>query len=201
MKLMKVVLGTVLFFGLHLPNALAVSASENLQKRLAHVETLAGDFVQTVYENNEILQELNGEFALARESKLYWETQAPEPSTLIADGETLWYFDPFIEQVTLFDQRQMTESNAMLVLLETQADLEHMQVTQDGLQWHIQGEDETQSLQMTFSEAGVLQSMLIQTGMNQHSTITFSNLIVNPTIENSKFEFTVPDGVMVDDQR
>ncbi|RTE87179.1 MULTISPECIES: outer membrane lipoprotein chaperone LolA [Gammaproteobacteria] len=176
-------------------------ALTSLKANLDQIETLAGDFEQTVYENNEVLQSLSGNFVLARDSLLRWETLSPEPSTLVADGETLWYYDPFIEQVSLFDQQQMTESNALLVLLETSAELEGMRVTRDNLEWSIQGEDESQSLRMNFSPDGVLQGLHIQTGMNQFSVITFTNLQVNDSVDSNIFEFQIPEGVMVDDQR
>lgn len=90
-----------------------------LIERLAELNTLQADFVQLVKDaNGELVQQLQGAMVLKRPNKLIWQTDAPDETLLVANGETLWYHNAFIEQVTIYDQAEAVAQSPLLLLLD-----------------------------------------------------------------------------------
>lgn len=112
--------------------AAADDAATQLQATLSSMQSLSGSFFQEIYDNGELLQELSGNFVLERPAKLRWVTYEPEASELIADGDTLWYYNPFIEQVTLYNQADAMQANPLLVLLDSAANWQGFTITDLG---------------------------------------------------------------------
>ena len=72
--------------------ALADAASE-LQMRLAKVDVLSTEFVQTVTSGS-------GKLQIKRPNLFRMDTKTPQETQIISDGNTLWFYDPFVQQVT-----------------------------------------------------------------------------------------------------
>ena len=47
-----------------------------------------------------MLQSTSGTLSLARPGRFRWQVKAPFEQSLVADGETLWFYDPELDQVT-----------------------------------------------------------------------------------------------------
>ena len=173
-----------------------------LRALLANIETLAGRFEQHIYEYDEQVEVMHGKFALQRPSMLYWETEQPDESVLVADGNTVWYYNPFIEQVSLFAQSQTMASNPLLVLLESDAWDGFLIEFKQG-RWVIDGQDESQGQQLilAFNDQNQLVEMELSDAYGQRSVFVLSELRENQPIAPSRFVFEVPEGVDIDDQR
>lgn len=180
------------------------SNTEQLRQQLAQIKTLAGQFEQKIYEQDEQVEVLFGEFALARPNKLYWAVNEPDESVLIADGETIWYYNPFIEQVSLFSQADLTTANPLLVLLENDRldDFSiHYLTAENGQEhWLVRSAD-GQELSLIFTQTKQLLAMALEDGYGQRSYVTFKQLKTNQMIPAERFLFIVPEGVELDDQR
>lgn len=181
---------------------IAAPQVETLRGLLSNIRTLAGRFEQHIYENGEKVEVMQGSFALQRPSQLYWETESPDESVLVADGETVWYYNPFIEQVSLFSQSQTMASNPLLVLLESDA-WDGFQIEFNQGRWTIDGQDEAQGQQLVlrFNDNQQLVEMELSDAYGQRSVFMLSDMQENQPIVPSRFEFTVPTGVDIDDQR
>lgn len=175
---------------------------DTLRSLLTNTRTLTGRFEQHIYELDEKVEVMHGSFALQRPSQLYWETESPDESVLVADGETVWYYNPFIEQVSLFSQSQTMASNPLLVLLESDA-WDGFQIDYHEGRWSIDGQDEAQGqqLMLRFNEHNQLVEMELSDAYGQRSVFLLSGVKENQFIAPSRFKFTIPEGVDVDDQR
>ncbi|MCC5856504.1 MAG: outer membrane lipoprotein chaperone LolA [Idiomarina sp.] len=182
--------------------ASAETPAGQLQAKLAPVQSLQGRFVQTIYEQDDPVQQLSGSFALQRPALLRWETEEPEQTLLIADGDTLWYYNPFIEQVSLFDQAETMQTNPLLVLL-TNDEWTGFEVSFSDDLWHIRETNGGfhQVLSIGFNEQGYLNTMALDDGQGQRSVFRLQNLEVNSEIERARFQFEIPSGTDIDDQR
>jgi len=59
------------------------------------------DFAQTVMSaNGSNVQQGNGKLQIKRPNLFRMDTKSPQETQIIADGQTLWFYDPFVEQVT-----------------------------------------------------------------------------------------------------
>ncbi len=185
------------------------SARDALMHRLQGLSTLSADFTQKVTDpSGEMVQQLHGHMKLARPNYLYWQTDAPDETLMVADGNNLWYYNPFIEQVTLYSQTEAMTQSPLLVLLDADTDAwANYRVKMEANSFALQPLDEAayqQSLQLVFAEGGeqaAIQKIILDDGQGQISTIELENLVLNQALPKKQFEFTVPEGVDVDDQR
>lgn len=180
-----------------------------LLKRLDDLTTLAADFSQQVTDmNGELVQQLHGNMALARPNLLHWQTDAPDETVMIADGQNLWYYNPFVEQVTIYSQANAVAQSPLLLLLDGETDAwKNYNVKAEGNSFALQpkpGAETSQSLQLVFAEgsqAAELTRIILDDGQGQISTINLDNVKLNQALDPKLFQFTVPTGVDVDDQR
>ncbi|HET8816141.1 MAG TPA: outer membrane lipoprotein chaperone LolA [Pseudidiomarina sp.] len=189
------------------PSVVTADERAALLERLQQIRHLDATFSQQVTDNaGELVQQLHGRLALARPHFLYWQTDAPDETVMIADGDSLWYYNPFVEQVTVTDQTDTMEQSPLLLLLDDSAAAwQDYIVKQEGDSFALQplpGADSMQSLQLVFAaQSPVIQTIILDDGQGQISTIELSEVTVNGELEPSLFEFTIPAGVDVDDQR
>lgn len=50
--------------------------------------------------DGETLVNGSGTVAVKRPNLFRWDTQKPDENLLVSDGKTVWYYNPFVEQVT-----------------------------------------------------------------------------------------------------
>lgn len=178
-----------------------------LRERLSNLQSLQGEFAQSVYENNQLLYEGNGYFSLARPSNIRWESVSPDPSLLIADGETLWYFNPVIEQVSVFNQSETMQANPLLVILDTDSDhWAQFEISYQAEVWSIRDPRQTgfmDTVQLRFDQnnPSLLTWISIDDGLGQRSDFKLVNTQLNIGIASHVFQMDIPAGVDVDDQR
>ncbi|CAI8163423.1 MAG: Outer-membrane lipoprotein carrier protein [Pseudidiomarina mangrovi] len=183
-------------------------ARASLQARLATMQSLQADFAQTVTDQQgELMQQLHGRFALARPNLLYWQTDAPDETVMIADGSALWYYNPFVEQVSVYDQTDSMAQSPLLLLVDAESPAwADYQVSYENNSYALQplpNSDARQSLQLVFGDAdsSQLQRIILDDGQGQLSTIELEAVQLNGTIADDLFRFKLPAGVELDDQR
>ncbi|MCG6282869.1 outer membrane lipoprotein chaperone LolA, partial [Vibrio diabolicus] len=95
---------------------------ETLSERLALTDGFSAKFEQQVISpDGDVVMEGNGVVDIARPSLFRWETLAPDENLLVSDGQSLWYYSPFIEQVTIYNQEQATEQTPFVLLTRNRA--------------------------------------------------------------------------------
>lgn len=182
------------------------SAQQALLDQLVNMETLQASFTQEVTdEQGNLVQQFQGSLVLARPDLLYWQTEAPDETLLVADGRSVYYYNTFVEQVTIYDQDAAGGQSPLLLLLNSeQADWSGYEVTQDDMTFALeptQMDGQQQALQLSFAEQGVIDKIVLDDGQGQVNTIQLSEQVVNADVDQVIFSFSVPEGVDVDDQR
>ena len=176
-----------------------------LESFLKNVKTLSADFRQELWTADQrLLETENGTLSLSRPNKFLWIYTDPVRLRVVADGTHLWTYDVELQQVTVapFDST-VTSSPAMLLsgdnsvrdgfdVVETYA--------ADGLDWiklvpKAGGTDFT-SIAIGF-EGDIPQRLELVDGLNQVTRIVLANVMVNPPLDESLFDFHPPAGVDV----
>lgn len=183
----------------------ADETADSLKNTLLKITSYQADFTQVVKDiSGEILQEASGKILMQQPQKLYWETFEPNEAILVADGNTLWHLDPFVEQVIAMNQDGSTNNHPIMLIAEPErTNWEEYKVTQTNNGYSVFPISEQQSvreLELTLAN-GVITSILIKDQQDQVNELLFSNIKQNDTIEKSIFEFVVPEGFDLDDQR
>ncbi|EJG0972455.1 outer membrane lipoprotein chaperone LolA [Vibrio parahaemolyticus] len=200
-KLFSALVLSISFFSV----ANAASPKNELNKRLAMNEGFSADFSQQVISpEGETVMEGEGSVEIARPSLFRWSTTFPDENLLVSDGKTLWYYSPFIEQVSIYWQEQATEQTPFVLLTRNRAsDWDNYKISQKGNEFTLipTAVDSTQGqFQINIDAKGVVKGFNVIEQDGQKGLFTFSNVKLGKP-KADRFTFTVPKGVEVDDQR
>ncbi|EJN6828574.1 outer membrane lipoprotein chaperone LolA [Vibrio cidicii] len=181
------------------------SPQEELSNRLAINDGFSAQFSQTVLSpEGETIMEGEGTVEIARPSLFRWNTTFPDENLLVSDGKTLWYYSPFIEQVSIYWQEQATEQTPFVLLTRNRAsDWQNYRVEQQGNVFTLSPKavDSTQGkFQIDIDAKGIVNGFNVIEQDGQKGLFKFSQVkLGKPNAD--RFTFAIPEGVEVDDQR
>lgn len=180
-------------------------AIQRLTSLLSQAQTLSGRFSQLTLDGSGTqLQETSGEMALKRPGQFRWHTDAPMEQLLVSNGETIWLYDPDLEQVTIqkMDQR-LTHTPALLLSGDVSGIAESFDITLkeggnvvDFILKPKAADSLFESLRLSF-RSGVINDMQLIDNVGQRTNILFLGVKMNPSIPASQFTFEVPAGADV----
>lgn len=180
-------------------------AASDLKSRLDKVSSFHASFTQHVTDGSgAVVQEGQGDLWVKRPNLFNWHMTQPDESVLISDGKTLWFFNPFVEQASATWLKDATGNTPFMLIARNQSS--------DWQQYNIEQKDSAFVLTPKTS-VGNLKRFMINVGNDgtiheftaieqddQRSTYTLQSQ-QNGAVDMSKFTFTPPHGVTVDDQR
>ncbi|MBW3694629.1 outer membrane lipoprotein chaperone LolA [Vibrio sp. T187] len=178
---------------------------EELSNRLALNEGFSAQFDQLVTSpDGEVVMEGEGTVEIARPSLFRWNSTFPDENLLVSDGESLWYYNPFIEQVSIYWQEQAAAQTPFVLLTRNQqSDWDNYSVTQQGDKFVLlpTAKDSNQGqFEILINEKGMIQGFNVVEQDGQIGEFKFKNVSLQ-TPKAERFTFDIPDGVEVDDQR
>jgi len=183
------------------------SARAQLTAFTQHLRGLDGQFNQQVLDDTGHLREQSsGRVALSIPRLLRWEYLAPYPQLILADGQSVWVYDPDLEQASRRPQGDEAQDSPLIILtdparLEREYHIEDAP-PEDGLEWlrltpkHNPDEAGFQHAWLGF-DGNALVRMEIKDALGQHTKIAFSQWTRNPAFPANTFRFTPPEGVDV----
>lgn len=181
------------------------AAAQRLNTLLSNASTMTADFSQmTLSANGSSMQETTGNLALKRPGMFRWHTDAPAEQELVSNGQTIWLYDPDLEQVTIqeMDQR-LTHTPALLLSGDVSKLQENFVIT-----WEDSGNvidftltpkvNDTlfDSLRLSFRD-GVINDMQMSDAVGQRTNILFQDVKLNQSMDEGQFTFDIPDGIDV----
>ncbi|EGR0062981.1 TPA: outer membrane lipoprotein chaperone LolA [Vibrio vulnificus] len=178
---------------------------QELNQRLGMNDGFSANFNQTVTSpDGEVVMEGEGSVDIARPSLFRWSTSLPDENLLVSDGKTLWYYSPFIEQVSIYWQEQAVQQTPFVLLTRNQSsDWENYQITQDGNMFTLvpKAADSTQGqFQIDIDAKGIVHGFNVIEQDGQKGIFKFTDIKLEKPAA-ARFTFNVPEGVEVDDQR
>ena len=74
------------------------NVAEELQNRLQKVHSFSAEFTQNVSSaSGDQVQQGTGKIQIKRPNLFRMDNQTPQETQIISDGETLWFYDLFVE--------------------------------------------------------------------------------------------------------
>ncbi|AZQ84561.1 outer membrane lipoprotein carrier protein LolA [Colwellia sp. Arc7-635] len=175
---------------------------------LAKVEFFSAEFNQQIFdEAGTELQQGSGLLSVSKPNLVNWQTVLPDESLIVSDGSNLWFYDPFVEQVSVYSLESAIANTPILLITSNDAKLwQDYSVSKLSdnryLISAINENSRVKSLALNFSQHDdkiELSSFNILDATGQLSVITLTHK--NQIPDASLFEFSVPEGVYLDDQR
>jgi outer membrane lipoprotein carrier protein len=180
-------------------------ASSALKERLGQVNTFHANFTQTVTSaEGAAVQQGEGQLWVKRPNLFNWHMTSPDESVLVSDGQTLWFYNPFVEQVTATWLKNATGNTPfMLITRNDSNDWAQYNIKESGDNFELTPKSASGNLKqftITVTSSGTIKSF---TALEQDGQRTVYNLKgeQNASVDADKFKFTPPKGVTVDDQR
>ncbi|MGK2946887.1 MAG: outer membrane lipoprotein chaperone LolA [Candidatus Malihini olakiniferum] len=186
-------------------SAVYTDAESDLQDRLNKVDSFHAMFTQKVTNAaGAVVQECQGELWLKRPNMFNWKTTVPNENVLISDGKMLWFYNPFIEQVTATWLKDATGNTPFMLITRNDAkEWGQYNVRQQGDNFELSPKTAKGNLKqftINVNVMGNIKSFSATELDGQRSNYTLQNQ-QNGAVDGSKFTFTLPKGVMLDDQR
>lgn len=226
-KMMKNIMGTALsgalIFGMPMmavsQAAQAATAADNLTaaKRLnallANTKSMTANFTQTTKGANggkSGLSAKNGTFSgnmsLQRPNKFRWNITSPFEQQIVTDGSAMWVYDKDLQQATRQNaDQQLGNTPALLLSGDPSKIASNFKITQPDAKKNYYvlypkaSGSNFNSLAVSFN-GGKPIMMVLNDSLGQVTSIKFSNVKVNPSINSSQFKFTPPKGVDIINQ-
>lgn len=150
------------------------------------------------------VQEVDGEMQLLRPDKFRWDYHKPYEQQIISDGEQVWLYDTELAQVTVRPlSKSIGSSPAALLAGGAEIDKTFKLVNafrKDNLEWVSANPRDKESgfekILMGFKNNKIQEMSLIDS-FGHTTKIVFSQVEVNPALEQSSFLFKTPKGVDV----
>lgn len=186
-------------------SAMAQTAEQELKRKLATIKTFSASFEQQVTDaNQQLLQQGKGQLMIKQPALFRFETYEPEPNLFIGDGNTLWFYNEPLEQLTIYDAASEVNRTPFVLLTSTKTELwQQYEVSQQGEQFIIRSKAADSPVkQLTLSFAGAALSKMQVLDMNQQlSEFNFTLVQLNVQLDDSLFRFEPPAHTDIDDQR
>ena len=182
-----------------------------IQDQYQSIQSFSGHFVQTSYRNNtETVRRAGGLVSYKRPGKMRWLYEVPEEQLLVTNGETLWLFDPLLENVTIQKLEKLTDGTALSFLLglgDLQEDFNRRLISQvlltspDAL--IVELEPKKAAANLSFIQLAVhpvtynLQTIALMDHVGNYRIIELESMHYNLVLEDNYFEFKVTQDMEV----
>jgi len=183
-----------------------------IQKQYQSIRSFSGGFIQSSHRADTETghKKAEGLVSYKRPGKMRWLYEAPEEQLLVINGQTMWLYDPILENVTVQKLEKITEGTALSFLLglgNLQDDFIHRGISknlligQEGLIIELEPKKSTANLAFiqlnVHPETYNLQTIALMDQQDNYRTIQLMNIKYNLEIEDSFFEFTVSNDMEV----
>ncbi|WP_445366498.1 outer membrane lipoprotein chaperone LolA [Methylomonas sp. BW4-1] len=177
-----------------------------LKSFLASSSSLTADFKQTSFDKSgRPAQNSTGKFYLSRPGKFRWNYQKPFVQEIVSNTGKVWFYDADLEQVTV---KQLDDSlgSTPALLLTGEVDIEEKFILQeqgkedDGMNWvKLSPKNEESGFKYILIglNGNQLGGMELSDNFGQLTRIYFSNIQLNPKLDDALFNFKAPKGVDV----
>ena len=188
----------------------AESSDEDILKRfLDNMQTLEANFKQTLVDDQGIeLESTSGVVFLNRPDKFRWDYKIPYTQTIVTNGDTLWFYDEDLEQVTIRDFSTSIENtpsaifgsyedlDAQFIIIELGniEEFDWVELTPRDI------ESQYNSIRLGF-EKDKLGMMVMFDNLGQVTRIDFTEEVLNKKMDDSIFNFEPPQGIDILDDR
>lgn len=180
-------------------SALADDAA-SLKDKIFAFDELTADFSATTQKAGGGAQSSSGTIALKRPGSLMMHTTKPDELMLFTKGDEVCYYDPFVNQLTIFSKSQSYSSPFMLLATRDEKAWGAYDVRRDGDTWTLEARrpKDVKSMEISF-DGSAIKSLVLHMKDGTISTYELSSL--KPSVAKGAFDVEIPSDAEIDDER
>jgi outer membrane lipoprotein carrier protein len=183
----------------------AIADEASKQQLIASLEafnTVQAQFEQKTYSESSATPDIiEGYLNIEKPMKFAWVVTQPYEQQVISDGETLWVYDPDLEQATYQAVDEQIQHSPAMILSQPRATLStDYQVIGAALGAStvyrllpLDDQSVFSEMEMTLVDQAI-ESIVVNDSLGQRTVITFEDFVANEPIDASVFEFNPPVG-------
>lgn len=195
-------------------NAPAIATAEDyaldqLVGLLQQTETLQADVEQLVMDQEgRELQEISARLLMQKPANFRWEVTEPYSELMVTDGNTVWRYEPDLEQVTIQQFDTELDRTPIMLLNGSADDIRSNYAVSaatmaDGVRQRFilqprQPDSLFERMSLTFN-GPVLEEMQFEDSLGQQTSLGFKAVERNEDIDTGAFSYEPPAGVDVID--
>lgn len=174
---------------------------EELQSKLSTLNALSSTFSQTVTrKDGSLVSKSSGRLSLKKPDKFMLHTTSPDEQVLFTKGNTVYFYDPFVNQVRIFDKQELYSSPFMLLTTKSESVWGQYEVAKGGNSYVLKAKNPGQVVSIKLEFQGDLVSDLyVQLKDGNTNRYTLSQ--VKTQVSDSSFEYKIPEDAQIDDER
>ncbi|PJK08482.1 outer membrane lipoprotein carrier protein LolA [Lysobacteraceae bacterium NML120232] len=170
------------------------------------LRTLDGGFVQEVYDSKGGLKESSaGKVSMSAPNLFRWQYVRPYQQLIVADGQTVWIYEPDLQQVSRRPQGVEEQSSPLTALVDPGKLDRDFEVLEEGdaqgMEWlaltpKTRADANFEKARLGFNQRG-LARVEITDALGQRTVMSFGTWKRNSRLPGNTFRFTPPKGVDV----
>ncbi len=181
-------------------NVHADAISELQQQFSKHSEMFA-DFHQEVTKvNGEVISTSEGTLAVKKPDSLMMHTMSPDEQVLYTQGKDVYFFDPFINQATIFDKKDLYTSPFLLLTSNSSEVWNQYNVSKEGKTFKLvpkkKADIKELSVKLNGNDISSISIYLKDGNINNYK---LSN--VRYSVDSDAFFYHIPEDAQIDDER
>ena len=177
-----------------------------IQNRYQSISSFSGQFIQTSFRNDadSLPVVAEGKVSFLRPGKMRWEYQIPEEQLLVTDGETVWLYDPLLENVTV---QELSRITFLLGVGDLNRDFiprtlsRELLKAPEGLLVELEPKEKLANLDFiqleVHKENHHLKTLLLMDRQGNYRTIVLKSMEYNLDLDSQLFHFEIPEGMEV----
>lgn len=170
------------------------------------LKTLEGGFTQTVYDQKgRVKESSSGKVSMSAPNLFRWQYVKPYQQLIVADGKTVWIYEPDLQQVSKRPQGVEEQSSPLAALVDRSKLDSQFNVAESGqgsgLEWltltpKSKAGASFDNARLGFGQRG-LAKIVITDGLGQRTEMNFGTWKRNGRVPASSFRFSPPKGLDV----
>ncbi len=183
------------------------SPMDDLSEKLTNLKSLEASFTQSIESSNgQRLAYSEGYLKVLRPGRFYWKSERPDEMIVLADGKTIWNYDVELEQIVQRPQGSALGQSPAALLANQPVNLSDNYLIKALAQ--CEGDLTCYELKPKDPESGFQSATLgfdgqkivlirIHDALDQTILTRFTNVKLNVEVDESVFDFEIPEGVDV----
>lgn len=179
----------------------SADTKEELQSKLSTLNALSSTFSQTVTrKDGSLVSKSSGRLSLKKPDKFILHTTSPDEQVLFTKGSTVYFYDPFVNQVSIFDKQELYSSPFMLLTTKSESVWGQYEVAKVGNSYVLKAKNPGQvvSIKLEF-QSDLVSDLYVQLKDGNTNRYTLSQ--VKTQVSDSSFEYKIPEDAQIDDER
>ena len=180
----------------------------NINNYLNEIQSIQASFEQTIFgSENDVIDYSEGSFLLKKPGKIIWKFTAPSIKKIIVHDQKITTYDADLNQVLIVPFSDRYQSSLANILLKNDSLMSYYQISSETANENVYSvvlvqkgsNDLFTRMKITVVEM-LLTKIKLWDVSGQSIDIRFDNIILNASLSDASFKFSIPMGADVFDQ-